>query len=163
MVVQSSDAVVLKRLDLAYLGYFLGLRVNDLVMKEAWKAGFQGVRESHGFVVQHLIESERTISELAKRMEVTQQAASKITAELVGLGIVEMTPAEDRRAKSVRLTKRGWECVELGRRTRARIEKKLMDTRGKRNYEKAKMVLLSCLERLGGVERVRGRRIREPR
>lgn len=163
MVVQSREAVVLKKLDLAYLGYFLGLRVNELVMEETWRAGFKGVRESHGFVVQHLIEEERTITELAKRMGVTQQAASKVVAELAKLGMVEMAAAEDKRVKRVRLTKLGWECVELGRRTRGRIEKKLIGATGKTNYERTKLILLSCLEALGEVERIRGRRIREPR
>ena len=55
--------------------------MNDVVMERTLKAGFRGVRESHGYVIQHLIESERTITELAKRMEITQQATSKIVAE----------------------------------------------------------------------------------
>jgi len=101
MVVKSSKAVVLQQLDLSHLAFFLGIRVNDLVMERALKAGFKSVRESHGYVIQHLIESERTITELARRMEVTQQAASKMVAELIRLGIVEAVPAQDRRAKRI--------------------------------------------------------------
>ena len=65
-------------------------------------AGFQNVRQSPGCVIQHLIEAYRTISELARRMEVTQQAASKVVAEMVGLGILESVVAEDRRVRQVR-------------------------------------------------------------
>jgi hypothetical protein len=78
--------------DLPHLAFFLGLRVNELVMDRTLKAGFSGVRESHGYVIQHLIESPRTITELSRRLEVAQQAASKMGAELIHLGLVEAIP-----------------------------------------------------------------------
>lgn len=151
------------QLDLSHLSFFLGLRVNELVMERALKAGFKGVRESHGYVIQHLIESERTITELAKRMEVTQQAASKMVAELIRLGIVEAVPAQDKRAKRIRLSQRGRRCVQLGRRARTQIDKLLVRAAGRNNYENARSTLLSCLQALGGVERIHTRRIRAPR
>ena len=161
MVVKANQNT-LQQLDLAYLGFFLGLRVNELVMERTWKAGFRGVRDSHGYVIQHLIESERTITELAKRMEVTQQAASKIIAELIRLGIVEAVPAKDRRTKRIRLSRRGWKCVQLGRQTRTQIAARLMQAVGRTNYQNAKSTLLTCLRVLGGVERIRSRRILAP-
>jgi len=163
MVVNSNNAVILRQLDLPHLASFLGLRVNELVMERTLKAGFTGVRESHGYVIQHLIESERTITELARRMEVTQQAASKMVAELIHLGIVEAIPAKDRRAKRIRLSQRGWHCVQLGRRARTRISNVLIGAAGKKSYENAKSTLLTCLGALGGIERIRSRRIRAPR
>src|SRR5579864_6042330 len=163
MVVQSNEPVIVRQLELPYLGFFLGLRVNELVMEQTWKAGFRGVRESHGYVIQHLIESERTITELARRMEVTQQAASKMVAELIRLGIVEAISAKDRRAKRIRLSQRGWQCVQLGRRSRTRIDYVLIRAAGKKSYENAKSALLTYLQALGGIERIRSRRIRAPR
>ena len=163
MVVQSNEPVIVRQLELPYLGFFLGLRVNELVMEQTWKAGFRGVRESHGYVIQHLIESDRTITELARRMEVTQQAASKMVAELIHLGLVEAVSDKDRRAKRIRLAQRGRNCVQLGRRLRARLEKQLIRSAGKKNYEEAKATVLTCLEVLGGVERIHSRRIRAPR
>ena len=164
MVVKSTpnQKVLLDQLDLPYLGFFLGLRVNELVMARTVKAGFAGVRQSHGYVIQHLIESDRTITELAKRMQVTQQAASKIIAELIRLGIVETVAAKDKRTKRIALSGRGWECVQLGRRTRAQIARRLMRAAGRRSYEDAKSVVLSCLQALGGVEKIRSRRIPAP-
>jgi DNA-binding MarR family transcriptional regulator len=162
MVVKSNGAR-LPELDLAYLGFFLGLRVHELVMERTRKAGFTGVRESHGYLIQQVIESERTITELARRMGVTQQAASKMVAELIRLGILEATSARDRRAKQVRLSPRGWQCVRLGRRTRAGIETRLLRAAGKKGHETAKAALLTCLRALGGIERIRARRIRAPR
>ena len=163
MVVKSSKAVVLQQLDLSHLAFFLGLRVNELVMERALKAGFKGVRGSHGYVIQHLIESQRTITELAKRMEVTQQAASKMVAELSQLGIVEAVPAQDRRAKRIHLSQRGWQCVQLGRRARTQIDKLLVRAAGRNNYENARSTLLTYLQASGGVERIPTRRIRAPR
>src|SRR5215468_1976830 len=132
MVVKSTDSdrarVDLTRLDLAYLGFFLGLRVNELVLEKGVAAGFRGMRESHGYIVQHLIESDRSITELAQRMSVSQQAASKAIAELLRRGIVESRPAADRRARRIRLSKRGWDAVRLSRSARQAIEARLQRT-----------------------------------
>src|SRR5262245_51550996 len=167
MVVKTTDVdrarVDLTRLDIAYLGFFLGLRVNELVLQKGVAAGFRGMRESHGYVVQHLIESERSITELAQRMSVSQQAASKAIAELVKHGVVESRPAADRRARRVRLSKRGWDAVRVSRRARQAIEAQLQRTVGEKSYDDAKATLVACLEALGGLNRVRARRVRAPR
>lgn len=150
-------------LELAYLALFVGLRVNELVMRRTEKAGFRKVRESHGYVIQHLIESDRSVTELAERMGVTQQAASKAVAALVEIGFVEVAEAQDRRAKRVRLSERGWKCVRLGRRIRAQIDGRLVSAVGRESYKRTRSALLKCLEVLGGLENVRTRRIRQPR
>jgi DNA-binding MarR family transcriptional regulator len=155
--------VIPSQLDLAYLSLFLGLRFNELVMERVANAGFRGVRESHGYLIQHLIESDRSITELAKRMGVTQQAASKVVAELIEIGILQAVRAKDRRAKRIRLSHRGWQCVRLGRHSRNQLDKRLRVVVGKRNYEKAKATLLTCLQALGGMERIWSRRVRQPR
>jgi DNA-binding MarR family transcriptional regulator len=162
MVVKSSR-VDFSALDLGHLGFFLGLRVNEIVMRKMTAAGFRNVRESHGYVIQHLIESERSITELARRMEVTQQAASKTVAELVRFGMLEAVPAKDRRAKRIRLSRRGWKAVEFIRRARRQVEQRLLAAVGKKDYVKAKGILWACLEELGGIEKIRARRVRQPR
>jgi DNA-binding MarR family transcriptional regulator len=167
MVVRSkvSDAAPLdpSRLDIAYLGFFLGLRVNELVLEKGVAAGFRGMRESHGYLVQHLIESERSITELARRMNVSQQAASKSIADLVAHGIVESLPASDKRARRVRLSRRGWNAVRFSRRARQAIEARLQRAVGEKSYRDARATLIACLYALGGLSRVRTRRIRSPR
>ena len=160
MVVKSNPAA--PKLDLGYLALFLGLRVNQLVMEQMRAAGFQNVRESHGYLIQHLIESDRSITELAERMEVTQQAASKVTAELAELGVLEITTGRDRRAKRVRLSGKGWRIVRLGRKIRAQMEKRLIRAAGAKQYKTATEILSACLEALGGMERVRSRRVPPP-
>jgi len=149
-------------LDLGYLSLFLGLRVNQLVMERMRAKGFQQVRESHRYLVQHLIDSDRTITELARRMEITQQATSKAVAELVTLGVLELIVGSDRREKTVRLSNRGWTLVRLGRRVRRGIERQLIRIAGREEYGQAKSVLTACLDALGGTERVRSRRVLPP-
>lgn len=166
MVVESRGrdqaAVVPAQLDLGYVALFLGLRVNELVTSRMIKAGFGDVRESHGYLIQHLIEQERSITELARRMEVTQQAASKAVAELLRLGAVEAVGGKDRRSKRIRLSSEGWRCVELARKVRRQIERRLLKTVGSSKYGEAKGILRQCLGELGGLERIRSRRIRPP-
>lgn len=162
MVVKTSPDLP-SGLDLAHFAFFLGLRVNELVMEGIAAAGFKGIRESHGYLIQHLIESERSITELAKRMGVTQQAASKGVAELIGLGILEAAPSRDRRAKRIRLSQRGWDCVRLGRRVRAQIDRRLVSAAEKKNYEMARSILVTYLQALGGMERIHSRKVRAPR
>jgi len=162
MVVESTS-IDLDQLDLGYLAFFLGQRVNELVVGKLTRAGFRQVRESHGYVVQHLIERDRSISDLARRMGVTQQAASKMTTEMIRLGILEAKTALDRRAKVIRISNRGWESIRFGRRARAHIDRRLETLVGAKNYRSMKARLVECLKELGGVERIRSRRVREPR
>ena len=150
-------------LDLPYLGFFLGLRVNELVAEDLVAAGFKDVRQSHGYVVQHLIAQDRTITELAGRMEVSQQAASKVVAEMKALGILESAPGDDRRAKLIRLSARGRDAVTQTREARRRIETRLIKAIGARKYANGKRVLIACLDALGGLGRISSRRIRAPR
>lgn len=164
MVVKRDD--VIPALGLGYLGQFLGQRINELVLASCKKRGFPEMRISHGYVIQHLVETNRPVartgSELARRMGVTQQAASKAIGELVRLGVVEVKRAADRRAKEVRLSVRGWEGVQCARSVRARLEAKLARHVGERRYSDARKTLRACLELAGGVERIRARRVRQP-
>jgi DNA-binding MarR family transcriptional regulator len=162
---RSSDGSIVdaSQLDLGYLCLFLGLRWNELVVERLVSAGFSDVRQSHGYIVQHLIEGDRTITELAHRMEVTQQAASKVVAQMLKSGILELTDDEDRRAKRIRLSERGWQSVELARKERGKIESRLVKAIGLAKYRTAKKTLLELIEDLGGRQRIESRRIREPR
>ncbi len=166
MVVNRTGEDVFLTLGLSYLGQFLAQRVNDLVIASGKRKGFREMRTSHGYVIQHLVESDlpvpRTGTELARRMGVSQQAASKSVRELERLGVVEIRRLADRRAKEVRLSERGWKMVLHARASRADIESKLLRHVGARRYEQAQRTIRDCLELLGGVERIRSRRVREP-
>ena len=162
MVVKATSRVNIQYLDIAYLGLFLGLRVNELVRQRMERAGFAGVRDSHGYLIQHLIESDRSITELARRMNITQQAVSKTVRELTRLGLLESSPAKDRRSKRVRLSRDGWECVRFGRRVRKQLEKRLTAAADRRKYGQAKATIIQCLHILGGLGAIKSRLIRQP-
>jgi hypothetical protein len=76
-----------------------------------------------------------------------------MVAELRHLSIVEAIPAKGRRAKGIRLSQRGWRCVQLGRSARTHIDNRFIRAVGRSSYEKAESTLLTCLRALGGVER----------
>jgi DNA-binding MarR family transcriptional regulator len=155
--------MVVDNLDLGHLALFFGLRVNELVMERMKESGFEGVRERHGFVIQHLIERERTITQLAERMEVTQQAASKTVAEMIKAGALEMVRnRDDRRTRVIRLSKRAQEAVRVSRRERQKLERRLIAVVGKDSYVTAQKTLRRCLEAFGGLDRVESRRVRMP-
>jgi DNA-binding MarR family transcriptional regulator len=169
MVVTNSRASgegVFATLGIGYLGQFLGQRINEMVLDDCKRKGFVEMRVSHGYVIQHLVEESapvaRTGTELARRMGVTQQAASKAVSELARLGVVEVSRAADRRAKEIRLTAQGWKGVQCARSSRSRIEAKLANRVGKQGYDKAREVLQACMKVVGGIERIRSRRVRQP-
>jgi len=155
--------VVESTLDLGYLGSFLGARMNELVRARGAACGFPGLRDSYGYVIQHLIEKDRTVSELAVRMEISQQAVSKFVSELARHEVIEYVPMKDRRVTGVRLSKRGWEAVRFARKTRTQLGRRMQKAVGRRRYEEAQQILAACLAALGGVDRVRTRRVSLPR
>jgi DNA-binding MarR family transcriptional regulator len=91
-----------------------------------------------------------------------QRDASKAIAELVELGYLEALPATDRRQRRIRLSDSGWKAIRFARRTRRLIEARLRKTAGASQYDEAKRIVLECLDALGGLERVRARRVRGP-
>jgi DNA-binding MarR family transcriptional regulator len=151
-------------LDLGHLALFVGYRYADAVKAALEREGFDGLTFSHGFVFQHLVEAPRTIGELSARLGVTQQAASKVVAELTRLGYVErVLDPKDARVHRVRLSRRGWASVMTSRRARARLERRLAKRYGARALEGARALLAEMLEELGGSAEVRARRVRPPR
>jgi DNA-binding MarR family transcriptional regulator len=157
-----ADDVDLVSLDLGYLAQFVGQRINDLVLEKLAAEGYGDLRVSHGYVIQHLLDGPRSITDLAARLGVSQQAASKTVAELVALGYLDAEPARDRRARSISLSERGRASVAVARKVRARLEQRLAGKHGAA-LGRARELLAKVLEELGGAEAVRSRSVREPR
>jgi len=157
-------AVEPRTLDVGYLGLFVGYAFASVVEEQLAREGYGDLRFSHGFLFQHLIEGPRTLGELAERLEVTQQAASKSVAELEGLGYVErVADPEDARVRRVRLSERGHAAVSASRRIRAEVEHRLEERHGARALAQARVLLSEVLDSLGGVSAVRARRVLPPR
>ncbi|CAN5465683.1 MarR family transcriptional regulator [soil metagenome] len=149
-------------LDLGYLAQFVGARINQLVVNNVRAAGHVELRQSHGYVVQHLVEGPKYITQLAELLGVSQQAASKSVAELVELGDATSTVSADRRAREVALSAKGKAAVAQTRKIRAKLEQGLRASH-RHELARAKHLLAAVLEELGGADEVRARKVREPR
>jgi len=136
--------------------------VRDLLARLA-REGYPGVRPSHGYVIQRLVDGEPTITALAEQLQITQQGASKQVHELERLGLVERrVVAGDARSRAVRLTERGRGALESGRRARVQLETELVERVGPDDVATARAVLATCLELVGLGDQVRGRRVAPP-
>ncbi|WP_200841764.1 MarR family winged helix-turn-helix transcriptional regulator [Actinomadura sp. K4S16] len=158
-----SDAVRPEDLDLGSLALFVGLTAAEEVRRDIEREGFTGLRFSHGYVFQHLVDAEPTIGELATRLEMTQQGASKAVAELERLGYVERVPdPADARIRRARLNARGRAAVEAARRGRAAQQERMARRCGRERLDTAHAVLVELLDALGGADGVRRRDVRFP-
>jgi len=156
--------LVYMELDLVSALFLGGLALTEEAGRRLAAAGHPDLRISHGFVVQHVVEGPVRIGDLAARMGVTQQAASKAVAELERLGYLDRTPdPADARARRVGLSARGEEAVAATRAIRAELQRELADALGADRVEQARRTACDLLERLGSAEAVRTRRVPQPR
>ena len=147
-------------IDVVLAALFAGLALNEQAAARLRAWGFGDLRVSHGFVVQHLVPGPLTVGELARRMEVSQQAASKAAGELEQLGYVERRPDPcDARARRLSLSARGRDAVAAARAARAATAAALAERLGSERVEMLRAVLLEALEAAGGMEAVRARRV----
>ena len=134
-----------------------GAAVEAFVLAELRANGFEDTRTSHGYVFQHLVSGSPTVSELAGKLGITQQGASKTVAELERFGYVHRVPDHlDARVTRVHLSDRGRAVIEQARGVRDRLQRELDDD----------LALRSGLERLlelvGGASAVRARSAAPP-
>jgi DNA-binding MarR family transcriptional regulator len=152
------------QLDLGLAALFAGLAIADEVQERLAAAGHPELRFGHGFVFQHLVDGPLSVGELAERMEMSQQGASKAVAELEALGYLERRPAEeDRRVRLVELTRRGRDAIEAARSARREVMAGLGKRLGERRLNTARRTLLAALADLGRLDAVRRRRVLPPR
>ena len=144
--------------------YLSGLALTTEALRRLHAAGHPDLRISHGFVVQHLVEGPVRMGDLAARMGVTQQAASKAVTELEALGYLDRAAdPDDGRVRRVGLSVRGREAVATTRAVRADVERELAAALGADRVEVARRAALDALEWAGGAEAVRSRRVPPPR
>lgn len=151
------------QLDLGLAALFAGQAIAEAVRRRLDARGFAGLRFSHGFLVQRLVEDEQSIAALAAALEVSQQAVSKTVSELERLGYVRRRPdPRDARVRLVSLTDRGRAAVAAAREERAAVEAELRERLGPRRVAAATRVLREALDLHGATAAVRARRVRPP-
>ncbi|GAA4935693.1 MarR family transcriptional regulator [Actinomycetospora succinea] len=141
-----------------------GGAVDAHVLAAEQAAGLTGLRVGHGYVVQLLLAAPHTVGEIARRLGVTQQAASKTVGELVTRGYVARTddPDGDRRRHPLALTDAGHRAVATARAARADLEDRLTDRVGADDVAAARRVLAALLDELGLGGPVAERRVPPP-
>jgi DNA-binding MarR family transcriptional regulator len=149
----------LRELAVTHLAHFVGVFANQHVLAEMKRAGFGDLRESHGFLVQHLLRGPHSVGELARLMGVSQQAVSKTVAELTRAGYLEAQAGDDARVRLLRLSERGHASVLASRRIRDKLERRLSDELGPKRVAGLRAALGDALQALGGSTAVKGRRV----
>lgn len=150
-------------LDVGLLALFAGFAAQDLALAAMAEAGFGDLRPAHGFIVQHLLDGPRTATELAALQQVSVQAISKTTAELVSLGYLTSEPDPvDGRQRRLALSERGRASVVASRTARRRVQQKLVRKLGADRVNHLTAELADVLEALGGADAVRRRTVRQP-
>lgn len=151
-------------LDLSLAALFAGWAMTDEVQRRLAGQGYGDLRFNDGLVIQHVLAAPLSITALAERMGVTQQAASKAVADLERRGLVRREPAPaDARTKLLHLTEHAFGAVEATRVLRREVQEELEAAYGTERVDDARELLASIIGRFGGEDAIRGRRVRPPR
>lgn len=135
--------------------------VSERIVADLARSGLADLRESDGYVFQHLQSGPRTVSDLAGKLGITQQGASKAVADLARRGYVAIEPdPDDRRARAVSLTERGWKAIRRGRTSRERFARDIERAVGAAQAAEIQRSLVAVTELLGGFEVLGQRNLR---
>jgi DNA-binding MarR family transcriptional regulator len=147
--------------DLTLLFAALNAATSAEIVRRIAAAGHPDLRPAHGYLFQHLIVGPARVSELAEKLGMTAQGASKLVIELERLGYVERRgdPA-DGRNRYVALTARGHDGIEAGRAVRAAITAELRAVLGDPGADDLVVALRALANHNGGLATLLARRLR---
>lgn len=132
---------------------------NDIVLAEVRGESGSDIRFRDGYVFQHVLPGPLSVTELADRLAVTQQAASKTVADLERRGLVERKPdPSDGRSRLVHLAPRGHDVVRAGRAARRRVAEEVGDLVGVGELEDLRRLLVRLATRSGALTDLQDRR-----
>jgi DNA-binding MarR family transcriptional regulator len=147
--------------DLVLLFTALHAACDAEVVRRIAAEGYGDLRPAHGYVFQHLIPGPARVSDLAAKLGMTAQGASKLVIELEGFGYVaRQTDPGDRRSHTVSLTERGWAAIESGRQARAAVTAQLREVLGEPAADALVASLQQLAEQTGGLRTLLARRLR---
>jgi len=137
--------------------------MTETVQRRLASDGFPEVRFNDGVVIQHLLAEPLSITALARRMGVTQQAASKAVADMTRRGLLARhRSSDDARITLLELTDHARAAVEAARTHRAALDAALAAELGADRVAQARAVLTDILGRLDADQAIRNRRVRPP-
>ncbi len=156
-----SDVAEPDRPDVVLLLEACSAWADDQVLRSVRSEVGDDVRHRDGYVFQHLVDGPCSITELAQRLGVTQQAASKQVDDLVRRGLVlRRRDPDDARVRLLSLSDRGTLAVESGRRARRRVVDDLAREMGEGSLRSLTGGLESLSDRTGALQRLLDRRLR---
>ena len=161
MVSTSSEPSLPPDQDLVLLFTALHAACDAEVVRRIAAEGYGDLRPAHGYVFQHLVPGPARVSDLAAKLGMTAQGASKLVIELEGFGYVaRQTDPDDRRSHTVSLTERGWAAIEAGRAARAAVTAQLREVLGGPAADTLVASLQQLAEQTGGLRTLLARRLR---
>lgn len=103
----------------------------DELHDELARCGHAGVRPVHGFALQAIGRGGASASELGRRLGISKQATAKTAAGLEMLGYIVREPdPHDGRARRLRLTERGDDCLRISAEIFERLRARWADELG---------------------------------
>jgi DNA-binding MarR family transcriptional regulator len=147
--------------DLTLLVTALDAAARAEVTRRIAAAGYPDLRPAHGYVFQHLVVGPARVTDLAHKLGMTAQGASKLVVDLERLGyVVRRTDPADRRNRIVELTPRGWAGIEAGRTARAAVTAAWRAALGEPAAEAFVAALHQLAVQSGGLRQLLERRLR---
>lgn len=100
------------------------------------------ISNSEWFILGKIYNSQLTISDVAKDVEISRQAIHKIVKSLEAKGLVEVSSVEhSKKHKAIRMTEFGQICYEKNAHYKGEIEQQLIHTLGEIEVTKLKDIL----------------------
>lgn len=101
------------------------------------------ISNSEWFILARIYQKKQaTISTISKQVDISRQATHKFIKRLEEKGIVEINNLENnKKEKSIQLTKLGKECYEKNESLKAELEKKIAEKIGAEQVKKLKEIL----------------------
>jgi len=123
--------------------------LNERAIGRVRERSGQPVRVAHTTLLPHIDLEGTRLTEIARRLGVTKQAAGQLVDELVDMGTLERVPdPEDARAKLVRFTPRGKQALLAGLAVLTELEGELAKSLGKKRvselHDTLRAIVATC-------------------
>ncbi len=149
--------------DPALMVQVLARRLASLQLADVDRAGVGDVRESDGYVFQHLLPGPLPVGDLAARLGITQQGASKAVVDLERRGLVRRrTDPADRRVRRVELTEHALRAVDAARASRMAFARAVEEELGARRSAALRRDLARLVDSTGAARTVEERDVQAP-
>lgn len=133
--------------NLRSLLFYLGLAIDDRLSQLRKGTPYEKVRPSDVRVFVRVLRAPQTISEIARALHVTRQAAQSSVQRLIKLQLLELqTIPGNRRDKHVAVTTRGGEASKTASQQIGQVENELAHAIGKDDIEDLRGVLNTMLD-----------------